>query len=68
MSRVLAVLLAVGVACFAGCHYSKIQVIQTETPASQQHQSLGAFNDETYVWESWWFGTNKVDKLDALDK
>ena len=34
MSRVLAVLLAVGVACFAGCHYSKIQVIQTETPAS----------------------------------
>ena len=31
---------------------------------NQIHQMVGAFNDESYVWENWTISTNRVEKID----
>ncbi len=68
MKKTLIVVAAALLLSLAGCHCSRIQVIETSSPANQHCVPSGSFNDEEYVWESWWFGTNRVYKLDELDK
>ena len=64
MKRLAALVLAVAIGLWlTGCAYEKIQVIHNDKVVTNA-VPMKAFNDETYVWESWWFGTNKVDKLD----
>lgn len=33
-------------------------------PTNVQKPAFAAFNDEHYVWEEWFFGTNKVYKIE----
>ena len=28
-----------------------------------EKQPLSSFNDESYIWENWCFGTNEVDRV-----
>lgn len=46
-----------------GC-ITKIQVIDdgSNTNTNKVQNVSSGFNDETYVWESWLFSTNHVDK------
>lgn len=46
-----------------GCKSEKINVIHTDTVVTNS-VPVKAFNDETYIWETWQFGTNRVDKID----
>lgn len=68
MKKTLVALGAIVLLNLAGCHCSKMQVTETSPQASQHCVTSSGFNDEEYVWESWWFGTNRVYKLDELDK
>lgn len=68
MKKTLIVIAAASLISLAGCHCSKMQVTETPSLASQHCVTSGGFNDEEYVWESWWFGTNRVYKIDELDK
>lgn len=45
-----------------GCKSEKIIVIDGGS-ATSNTSSLGAFNDENYVWEGWSFSTNNVENL-----
>lgn len=64
MKKIAAIALAGAVLAvsLAGC-MTKIQVIDdgSSSSAEQQRMSSG-FNDETYIWESWTFSTNRVDR------
>ena len=44
----------------SGC-IRKIQVIDNNNVVTNS-VSATAFQDESYVWESWFFSTNKVEK------
>ena len=45
-----------------GC-VTKIQVIDDGSSNTNKVQKVeSGFNEETYVWESWLFSTNRVDK------
>ena len=45
-----------------GC-ITKIQVIDDGSSNTNKVQKVeSGFNEETYVWESWLFSTNRVDK------
>lgn len=45
-----------------GC-ITKIQVIDDGSNNTNKVQKVeSGFNEETYVWESWLFSTNRVDK------
>lgn len=46
--------------CF-GC-LSKIQVIHNDNVVTNS-VPMKAFNDESYVWETWTIGTNRVDNI-----
>lgn len=62
--KIAAVVLAGAVLAIslAGCT-TKIQVIENGSSHSADRQSMSSgFNDETYIWESWSFSTNRVDK------
>lgn len=61
MKRALAMLVpAAVIALFAaGCKSDKVHVINNSCVVTN-NVSMRAFNDETYVWESWTIGTNKV--------
>lgn len=45
-----------------GC-ITKIQIIDDGSSNTNKVQKVeSGFNEETYVWESWLFSTNRVDK------
>lgn len=44
----------------AGCKSDSFFIIDNDRNASQQ---TSAFNDETYIWESWLFSTNRVNEV-----
>ena len=48
---------------FPGCKSGKINVIHTDAVVTNS-VPVKAFNDETYIWETWQFGTNRVDRID----
>lgn len=48
---------------FPGCKSQKIQIIHTNTVVTNG-VPVQTFNDESYIWESWKFSTNSVDKVD----
>lgn len=56
-----AALAALVVVSFSGCT-TKIQVIDGGSEKSQSTKVSSGFNDETYIWESWTFSTNRVVK------
>lgn len=58
---VAAAVLAAIVLSFSGCT-TKIQVIDDSSKTNAVHNVSSGFNEETYIWESWLFGTNRVDK------
>ena len=69
MKKTLAALGAIALLNLAGCYYPKMHTCKPSPAPVVQHQtSHSGFADEEYVWESWWFGTNRVYKLDELDK
>ena len=46
----------------SGC-ITKIQVIDDGSSSTNKVQKVeSGFNEETYVWESWLFSTDRVDK------
>lgn len=45
--------------CF-GC---STKIINVDGTKNEETTSFNAFNDESYVWESWSFSTNKVNNL-----
>ena len=62
----LAVVSLAFVACIIGCNGCKstsIQVIHNDK-VGKNNVPVKAFNDETYVWENWTIGTNKVNILE----
>ena len=59
---IFALIAAIGFG-LTGCMHEKTQGMHNGNIVTNT-VPMKAFNDETYVWESWWFGTNKVDKLD----
>lgn len=48
---------------FIGCTSEKIQIIRNDKVVTNS-VPVKAFNDESYIWENWTFGTNRVEKLD----
>ena len=46
---------------FSGCNTTDFFVIDSND-GKDETTVVGSFNDETYVWESWLFSTNRVDK------
>jgi len=48
---------------FIGCTSEKIQVIRNDKVVTN-NVPMKAFNDESYIWENWTFGTNRVEKID----
>jgi len=56
------ILVAAALWLVPGCT-TKIQVIDDgSSKTNQVHKVESGFNDETYVWESWTFSTNRVVK------
>jgi hypothetical protein len=49
------------VLCCFGCTTKITNTLENEN--NKATSSFRAFNDERYVWESWTFSTNKVNKL-----
>ena len=49
------------VLCCFGCTNTKTS--NTLENENSKAASFNAFNDESYVWESWTFSTNKVFKV-----
>lgn len=49
-------------AAVCGCRSDRIYVIDGNSPTNAV--PAGAFQDETYIWEDWSFGTNQVRKLE----
>ena len=48
------------VLCCFGCTIKTTNTLENE---NSKAASFNAFNDESYVWESWTFSTNKVFKV-----
>ena len=48
------------VLCCFGCTTKTTNTLESE---NNKTTSFSAFNDESYVWESWTFSTNKVFKV-----
>ena len=48
------------VLCCFGCTTKTTNTLENE---NSKAASFNAFNDESYVWESWTFSTNKVNKV-----
>lgn len=60
MKKLIYAIAIAAVFAVAGCKSDSFFVIDSDQNASQQ---TGAFNDETYIWESWTFSTNKVNEV-----
>lgn len=60
MKKFIYAIIIASVIYVAGCKSNSFFIIDNNKNASQQ---TGAFNDETYIWESWLFSTNKVDEV-----
>lgn len=65
MTKKIAVVALAGLiffGCVGGCT-TKIQIIDDGSSKTNKVQNVSTgFNDETYIWESWSFSTNRVDK------
>lgn len=61
MKTLLAMFAAAAIASLAGCGKT-INVIHNDNVVTST-VPLRAFQDETYVWESWQYGTNRADKI-----
>lgn len=62
LKLVLAVALATFTINFSGCKSEKIIVIDDGIKTNKVQNVESGFADETYIWESWLFSTNKVDR------
>ena len=51
------------VLCCFGCTTNTTNTTNTLENENSKATSFNAFNDESYVWESWIFSTNKVNNL-----
>lgn len=63
--------IAIAIACISGCRYDECSQKMSTKNTVYEHAEAPSqkyFADEEYVWESWWFGTNRVYRLDELDK
>lgn len=60
MKKFIYALIIASVISVTGCKSNSFFIIDNNKNTSQQ---TGAFNDETYIWESWLFSTNKVDEV-----
>lgn len=45
------------------CVGCSTKIINVNGTKNEETTSFNAFNDESYVWESWSFSTNKVNNL-----
>ena len=61
MKTLLAIFAATAIASLAGCGKT-INVIHSDNVVTNT-VPLGAFQDETYVWESWQYGTNRANRV-----
>ena len=59
MKKLFAALTIIGVMCFSGCVSEK----NCSGSSSKTNTTFSAFNDETYVWESFIFTTNRVNEV-----
>ena len=69
LTKIAAIVIAI--TCISGCRYNNCsQKMSTKNTVYERAEAPSPknFADEEYVWESWWFGTNRVYKLDELDK
>ena len=54
-------LIMLGLIVCGCCSEPKIQVIHNDKTVTNTIQKA-SFQDESYVWESWLFSTNRVDR------
>lgn len=47
---------------FSGCKTMHFFVVDDNNSKNDQ-TNVGAFNDETYIWESWSYSTNQVNEV-----
>jgi uncharacterized protein YceK len=59
MKKIIFALFILAVVC-SGC---STKIINVDGTKNEETTSFNAFNDESYVWESWTFSTNKVNNL-----
>ena len=66
MKKIAATIAVSGILLFAGCVFDStsdgIYVVHNDNVVTNT-VPLKGFNDESYVWESWQFSTNKVEKV-----
>ena len=65
MKKIAIVLIIANALTFTGCIFDStesIYVVHNDNVVTNT-VPLKGFNDESYVWESWQFGTNKVEKV-----
>lgn len=60
MKKITIIALMAAFCLSAGCKSDKIYIIDGNT--STNTVPVGAFQDETYIWEGWFFGTNRIDE------
>jgi ABC-type glycerol-3-phosphate transport system substrate-binding protein len=62
MKKFVKMMAAIALACaIAGCG-GTITVVRPEGVVTNT-ASMKAFQDESYVWETWQYGTNKADNV-----
>lgn len=64
MKKIAIMALTAAFCLTAGCKSEKIYVLDGNT--STNAVPVGAFQDETYIWEGWFFGTNRVNETRGL--
>lgn len=60
MKKMLLIFSVAATLFVGGCKTTSFFVIDDN---NKEQPSTGAFNDETYIWESWFYSTNTVNEV-----
>ena len=60
MKKIVAFMLVACCLMISGCKTTSFFVIDSNRNENSQTR---AFNDETYIWESWQYSTNQVNEV-----
>jgi hypothetical protein len=60
MKKMILIFSIVAALFVGGCKTTSFFVIDDD---NKEHQPTGTFNDETYIWETWFYSTNTVNEV-----
>ena len=61
MKKITYAIIVAAILLFSGCNSMHFFVIDDTN--KDKETVTGAFNDETYIWESWSYSTNQVNEV-----